>query len=453
MNSSTKIHFLGAAGTVTGSKYLLDTGKHQILIDCGLFQGLKELRNLNWDFFPVPAPNIDLVLLTHGHLDHVGFLPRLVKMGFKRAIMSTESTLQVASVILKDSAKIQEEDAARANKEGYSSHNPAKPLYTVKDAEEAIEHFKIIETNRWFEPLEGVKVRFQPNGHIIGSCFIEIEVNGEMFVFSGDIGRQNDLLLPPPRKPQKADYLFIESTYGNRVHIQEDAYERLKTVVNETVLGGGSLVIPSFAVERSQLLMFMLWKMKENKEIPNIPMILDSPMADKVLDVFEDHPEDHFIEKRDFVSMKGAFHVVEEYKESLEWMNDTNPKIVIAGSGMMNGGRVLGYLQNLITKRETGLLLVGFQAEGTRGRDVLEGAESIKFFGKDYRVRAKVHKIMSLSAHADQTGLLKWVDELETAPKKTFIIHGEPTAAEGLKEKLDEKGWNVMIPKLYEIIN
>ena len=365
-NDNITIHFLGAAGTVTGSKYLIDTGDRKIMIDCGLFQGLKELRLKNWDYLPVNVAEIDTVLLTHGHMDHTGYLPRLVKMGFKGSILATQPTLAIAKIILLDSAKIQEEYAEQANKEGFTKHTPAEPLYTIQDAERAIDHFNSNPEGEWITLYSEIKVRFQYNGHIIGATFIELDVHGKRFVFSGDIGRKEDLLMRSPKKPERADVLFIESTYGDRIHPKDDLEEKLKAIVNETVEKGGTLIIPSFAVERTQTLMYLLWQLKEKKAIPEIPMIMDSPMGNNVLEVFHNYREWHKLPIEDCNKMCNIFQVVQSYKETWEVIDNKKPKIVIAGSGMMSGGRVLTYLQQYIGKPETTVLLAGFQAEGTR---------------------------------------------------------------------------------------
>lgn len=447
------VHFLGAAGTVTGSKYLIDTGEHKIMIDCGLFQGLKELRLKNWDFLPVDVTKIDTVLLTHGHMDHTGYLPRLVKMGFNGSIQATAPTLAIAEIILLDSAKIQEEYAEQANKEGFSKHTPAEPLYTIKDAEKAIGHFKSVPEGEWITLYPNIKARFQYNGHIIGATFIELDIHGKCFVFSGDIGRKEDLLMRSPKKPEKADVLFIESTYGDRIHPKDDLEEKLKTIVNETVEKGGTLIIPSFAVERTQTLMYLLWQLKEKKAIPEIPMIMDSPMGNNVLEVFHNYREWHKLPIEDCNKMCNIFQVVQSYKETWEVIDNKKPKIVIAGSGMMSGGRVLTYLQQYIGKPETTVLLAGFQAEGTRGRKLLEGATEVKIYGKYYPVKAEIKNLQVLSAHADQAELLDWMSEITTTPEKVFIIHGEATSAQVFSEKVTETyGWECEIPELYSIV-
>ncbi|HAP69916.1 MAG TPA: MBL fold metallo-hydrolase, partial [Flavobacteriales bacterium] len=348
MKNNITVHFLGAAGTVTGSKFLINTGEHKVLVDCGLFQGLKQLRLKNWDQFPVNVPEIDAVVLTHGHMDHTGYLPRLMKMGYKGPIHGTRPTLEIAEIILRDSAKIQEEEAKKANKEGYSKHHPAEPLYTVKDAEQAIAHFNSMDENVWIELFPEVKMRFQYNGHIIGATFIEMDIYGKRFVFSGDIGRSEDELLRAPKKPQKADVLFIESTYGDRLHSEENLEERLAEIINNTYEKGGTLIIPSFAVERTQTLMYVIWKLKQKKAIPTMPMIMDSPMGANVLKVFEDNRDWHELKLEEYRGMCNAFRIVKSYKETWEIISKNEPKIVIAGSGMISGGRVLTYLQQYI---------------------------------------------------------------------------------------------------------
>ncbi|MFT6166938.1 MAG: metallo-beta-lactamase family protein [Vicingaceae bacterium] len=448
-----KIHFLGASETVTGSKYVIDTGDRKIMIDCGLFQGLKKLRLLNWDYLPVAIKEIDTVLITHGHLDHTGYLPRLVKMGYNKSIRGTGPTLDVAEIILRDSAKIQEEEAEWANKKGYSKHSPAEPLYNLKDAEKAIHHFKSVPEGEWMDLYPEIKARFQYNGHIIGATFIELDIHGKRFVFSGDIGRKEDLLMRSPKKARKADFLFTESTYGNRLHLDVDVEEKLKKIVNHTVEKGGILIIPSFAVERAQTLMYLFWKLKEKKAIPDIPMIMDSPMGANVLGVFTNNLGWHKLSESDCQKMCGAFEIVEGFKETLAIVSDKSPKIVIAGSGMVSGGRVLTYLQEHIDKPENSVLLSGFQAEGTRGRRLMEGAKEIKIYGKYCDVKAEIFNIQALSAHADQSELLDWMSEIKDKPEKVFLVHGEPHAADTLRVKIkDTYGWDCEIPELYSIV-
>jgi len=443
-----KIHFLGASGTVTGSKFLLETPEHNLLIDCGMFQGLKELREENWKDISFDVSTIDTVLLTHGHLDHTGYLPRLVKQGFKGTVIGTAPTLEITKIILLDSAKINEEEAERANDEAYSKHHPALPFYTLQDAERTIRLMQPTEKDIWHSLSEHIKYRFRYNGHIIGATFIELEIFSKTFVFSGDIGRQEDLLLFPPEKPQAADYLFLESTYGNKLHPFESVSEKLIALITDTIHNRGVLIIPSFAVERLQTLMFLLWKLYNKGQIPNIPIFVDSPMGNNVLNVFELFPSWHKIPFEEFSAMKNRINIITSYRETWETIDDTRPKIVIAGSGMVTGGRVLTYLKQLIDKPTTSVLLVGYQAEGTRGRQLLEGAHELKFFGKYYPVKAAIHHLESLSAHADQAGILDWLSEIKNIPENTFLLHGEPTALQTLRVKIqDTFPWKVTVPK------
>src|SRR6056297_3215720 len=339
MDTTINIHFLGASGTVTGSKFLLESEDKNILIDCGLFQGLKHLRELNWQQLPVEASDIDLVLLTHGHMDHTGFLPRLVRMGYRGPIWGTAPTLNIAEIILRDSAKIQEEEAEKANKEGYSKHDPAEPLYNTDDVEKTLPFFDNKEEGNWIEISGDIRVRFQYNGHILGATYIELEAYGKTFVFSGDVGRKNDPLLKDPKQPDKADILFIEGTYGDRLHPGTDPDKKLRDIIKQTMDKHGTLIIPSFAVERAQLLMYLLWQLRGKGQISPVPIILDSPMGAKVLDLFNRHDDWHKLSREECEAMCREVRVVESYEETWEIIEEDQPKIVIAGSGMVTGGR------------------------------------------------------------------------------------------------------------------
>lgn len=448
-----QIHFLGASGTVTGSKYLVEFSGRKILVDCGLFQGVKELRELNWQQFPVKATEIDIVLLTHGHNDHCGFLPRLVNMGFRGPVRGTSPTLDIAELILRDSAKIQEEDAEQANKDGYTKHKPAKPLFTLMDVEKAVPLFQPINEGDWLKLFEGIKVRFRSNGHILGATSIEMELNGKRLVFSGDIGRQDDPLLFDPLKPERSDYLLLESTYGDRLHPGYDIGERLMNIINETVEKGGTVIIPSFAVERAQLLMYHLWRLTESGRLSrSIPVILDSPMGIDAFSLFRKYEKWHKLSEEECMAISRRTHMVESYKETWEIIENPEPKIVIAGSGMVTGGRVLSYLKVYLKKPETTILLSGYQAEGTRGRDLLEGASEIKFFGKMHQVNARIEMLEGLSGHADQSELLDWISEMDGKPERIYLVHGEPQSLTSLQAAIKERfGWEAEIPTLYEI--
>ena len=452
MTQLAKIHFLGGVGTVTGSKFLIDLQEKKILIDCGVFQGLKELREQNWQELPFNASLIDVVLLTHGHLDHVGYLPRLVQQGFSGKIIGTAPTLAIAEIILNDSAKIYEEEAEKANKEKYTKHQPALPFFTKKDVEKTISFFELNQEDKWISLSENIKYRFQYNGHIIGATFIELDIYSKRFVFSGDIGRTDDYLLDNPKKPAWADFLFIESTYGNKLHPEENVEAVLTKIIKEVIDKKGNLIIPSFAVERLQMLMYVLWKLYKENKIPNIPIYVDSPMGNNVLDVFKRFSKWHKLSESEYNSMCNHINIIQSYKETWETIDNKVSKIVIAGSGMVTGGRVLTYLQQLIDETATTVLLVGYQAEGTRGRQLQDGASEIRFYGKYYPVKATIKSIESLSAHADQKGLLNWMSSIKNIPEKVYLIHGEPTSLDAFRVKIKNTyKWNVTIPKLNDI--
>ncbi|CAM3446072.1 Metallo-beta-lactamase family protein [Flavobacterium longum] len=443
------IQFLGGTGTVTGSKTLIETGGIRILVDCGLFQGLKTLRELNWEPLPILPSSIDFVLLTHGHLDHCGWLPRLVAQGFSGKIFCTSPTKEIARLVLMDSAKIQEEEAEMANRGGYSKHVVPEPLYTVKQAEQTMPFFRTIKLN---EPVlldAEITAKFSNAGHIIGACSIALEAEGKTLVFSGDIGRENDVLMYAPAKPQKADFVFLESTYGNRLHPADDALLELETYINNTIAKGGTVIIPGFAVERAQTIVYLLWQLKKQGRIPDVPYILDSPMGISVFDIFADNPKWHKWRREDCEAIARTFQMVSDYQETIDIIFDDAPKVIIAASGMLTGGRVLAYLEHYIGKPETTVILSGYQAEGTRGRKLLEGANEIKIRGKYYPVRCNILEIRSLSAHADQKGLLDWLSDMQRKPQKVFLVHGENEAADELRLKITERyGFDCHVPML-----
>lgn len=444
-----KIRFLGGAGTVTGSKTLVETNGIRILIDCGMFQGVKTLRELNWEPLPVLPSSIDFVLLTHGHLDHCGWLPRLVRDGFKGKIYCTAPTKDVTKLILLDSAKIQEEEAEAANKGKYSRHEIAEPLYTVKHAENV---FPLLRTAKVGQeiPLDAeVTASFFPSGHIIGACSIRLEAEGKTLVFSGDVGQGDDFLMYPPQKPETADYIFLESTYGNRLHPDNDVLLEIEMYINNAVNRGGTVIIPGFAVERAQSLMFLLWKLRRAERIPDITYILDSPMGISVLELFNEYPKWHKLTPEQCREMVEMFKLITDYEDTIATIYDERPKVVIAASGMLTGGRVLSYLERYIGREETTVILSGYQAEGTRGRKLLEGTEEIKIHGRYYPVKANILSVDGLSAHGDQQDLLDWLSGLTSTPKRIFLVHGENEPADELRVKISEKyGFDVTVPML-----
>ena len=448
-----KIHFLGAASTVTGSKFLVEHNETRILVDCGLYQGLKQLRELNWEPLSVLPSSIDYVLLTHGHLDHCGWLPKLVKEGFHGKIFCTSPTKQIARLILLDSAKIQEEEAERANKENYSKHNPAEPLYTVEEAERVTPLFRVVDKELEVKLTDDIFFSFFYASHIIGACSIELHVEDKILIFSGDIGQDDDVLLYPPVKPKKADYVFMESTYGNRIHPAEDTKLLLESFIRNTVENNGTVLIPSFAVERVQTLMFLLWQLKKENKLPDIPLIIDTPMGINVLEVFQNSTAWHKLTPKECEEMCRIFTLISDYKETIDTIFNPKPKVVIAASGMMTGGRILSYMERYIEKPETTLIVVGYQAEGTRGRKMIDGAEEIKIYGKYYPVKAKILELEGLSAHGDQKDLLNSLADLEEKPKKVFLIHGENIAADELRLKIAETyQFDVTVPFLGQIV-
>ena len=434
---------------MTGSKTVLQTGTSTIMIDCGLFQGIKPLRELNWQPLSILPSTIDCVLLTHGHLDHCGWLPLLVHQGFTGKIFCSNPTMAIAKLILLDSAKIQEDEAKKANYEKYSKHEVAKPLYTVEQAEKVFELFHVVKTNESISLTGAVTAKFTNAGHIIGACTIEVSCENKILVFSGDIGRDNDVLMFPPTKPKKASYVFLESTYGDRIHPDVNAKAELEIEINTAFEKGGTVIIPSFAVERAQGVMYLLWQLKLEGKIPDIPYIIDSPMGVSAFNIFFNNSNWHKISVADCVSMSKMFTMITDYRDTVEAIGNKKPKVVIAASGMVTGGRVLNYLEEYIDKPETTVILVGYQGEGTRGRKLIEGAVNVKIYGKIYSVLARVIEIKGLSAHGDQKDLLNWLSDLNSKPSKVFIVHGENQPADELRLKIiDRYGFDCCIPLL-----
>lgn len=447
-----KIHFFGAAETVTGSKTLVETEELNILVDCGMFQGLKELRVLNRVPLPFNVESIDCVILTHGHLDHCGWLPLLIKNGFQGKIYCSAPTKEIVKLILSDSAKIQEEEAEKANKENYSKHHPAEPLYNLLDAEKVFPRLKVVHLEEQIKLTENISFSFFYASHILGACSLSLNVNDKKLVFSGDIGQDDDVLLFPPTKPTHADYIFLESTYGDRLHPNNDVSFDLELYINNTIQKNGNVIIPSFAVERVQTMMYYLWQLRKENRIPKVQYIIDTPMGINVLQLFLENSKWHKLTPIECEEMCKMFTLISDYRDTIETIYNKQPKVIIAASGMITGGRVLSYLERYIDKPENTILLVGYQAEGTRGRKLLEGAKVIKMYGKFYEVKASVFLVEGLSAHGDQKDLIYWLKDLKASPKKIFLVHGEESALKGLKEKIEnDLGYEVIQPKLNQV--
>ena len=450
-STDVKLTFLGGADTVTGSKILVEYQGTRVLIDCGLFQGLKELRLQNRETLSVNPESIDVVLLTHAHLDHSGYLPVLVKNGFSGSIHCTYPTVDLTRIILDDSAKIQEEEAEDANRNGYSSHVKAIPLYDREDAAKVYPMLVGHNNSEWIIIHGDLKFQFHHSGHILGAAMIEMHAGNKKIIFSGDLGRQTPLLLYPPKHIKEADYIILESTYGNRHHPDVNAIDVLEKMVNRTKEKGGILVIPTFAVERAQEIIYLLALLKEQERIPNWPVYLDSPMAVNTTKVFFDYPNWHLLNTEDIQVIQDEVHLISDYYKSQEIVNNPDSKIVLAGSGMVTGGRVLYYLQKLLSDEKNTILLPGFQAVGTRGRSLVDGDPEIKFFGQWYKVKAEIYQMESLSAHADQNDIIDWISKFSARPKTIFLNHGEPQASNTLRVKLrDALNLNVEVAHLQQ---
>lgn len=438
---------LGGAGTVTGSKHLLRSGQHRLLVDCGLFQGLKSLRLLNWKPLPVDPASIDAVLLTHAHLDHSGYLPRLVREGFRGPIFCTDATLDVARLILRDSGHLQEKDAEYANRKGFSKHHPALPLYTVRDAEQALKQFEPVNVHTPIALPGGATATFRWAGHILGAATIEVAWKGKTIVFSGDLGRYNDPVMVDPEPVPEADYLVVESTYGDRLHGRRNAADALGKVVERTVARGGTVIIPAFAVGRAQQLLYYLWKLKQAGRLGLVPIYLDSPMSIDASDLLGKHTEDIRLTPAVCRAVCGVAEYVRDVEESKEITASPMPKVIISASGMATGGRVLHHLRAYAPEPRNTILFSGFQAAGTRGRAMLEGAREVKIFGQWIPVRAEVADLPMLSAHADAEEIVRWLSGFRRPPKMTFIVHGEPSASDALRVRIGRTlEWESTVP-------
>lgn len=451
--------FHGAARTVTGSKYLLEAGDARVLVDCGLFQGIKQLREMNWQAPALDLHKLDAVVLTHAHLDHVGYLPRIVKQGFQRKIYCSEATAKLAEIILLDSAKLQEYDAQYANKKGFSKHKPALPLYDGRDVQQTVKLFQETPRDKWFSPAEPIWMRFHDAGHLLGSSFIEVEIRDRnpplRLLFSGDVGRYDGPLYHDPTPPTPCDYFICESTYGDRDHAEGDLLDALEAVVHRSIARGGVMLVAAFAVGRAQQLIYLLQLLKHDGRIPDLPIYLDSPMATDATKIYREHRDEHDLSEGELSPSRPVLDgpgviMVSETEESKSLNKVKGPAVIISSSGMMTGGRIVHHLQQRLPFPQNTIVLGGFMAIGTRGRLIQDGAPFIRMHGFDVKVRAAVESVPGLSGHADRQGLLRWTEHLP-APKRTFLTHGEPPAAEAFAETLRrERGWDVRVPELGE---
>jgi metallo-beta-lactamase family protein len=480
---TTSLTFLGAARTVTGSKYLLDTGSAKILIDGGLFQGLKELRERNWQDLPFKASELAAIVLTHAHLDHCGYLPRLVKQGFSGRIYCTAGTRDLCRIVLPDSGRIQEEDAANANRHGYSKHAPALPLYGEADAFRAVSLLQPVGYERPMPVAPGIEAEFINAGHLLGSAYARVRVNGRTILFGGDLGRYGRPVLPDPAPVAEADYLLVESTYGNRIHEQDDEGAKLAEAITATAERGGKVIVPAFAIGRVEELLYWVKRLEERKQIPILPVFVDSPMATEALARYSERLQELDPDLRPELSDDKAphgetahepqerrrrqareergvcafcterFRTIASAAESKELTRSKAPAIVISSSGMATGGRVLHHLKAALPDARNTVVFVGYQAEGTRGRLLVDGAPAVKIHGETVPVRARIERVDSMSAHADSSEILRWLGGFSRPPLTTFTVHGEPVAMDALGASIrDRLGWTVHAPEYREAV-
>lgn len=446
-----QLQFLGATGTVTGSKYLVQHGKVRLLIDCGLFQGYKQLRLRNWAPLPVRAAHIDAVVLTHAHIDHSGYLPLLVKQGFRGAVYCTPATRDLCRIMLPDSGGLQEEEAEFLNRHRLSKHSPALPLYTRRDAVQCLERFHTVSWDTPWEPVPGVKARLFRAGHILGAASVLLDNSVSTLLFSGDLGRPADILMPAPDPIVAADRVVVESTYGDRLHLAIDPWQQLADVIRRTAARGGVIIVPAFAVGRAQTLLHMVQVMMQRGTIPHLPVYLDSLMAEDATAVFVRHAPELRISAEACRALPLSATQVRSVEQSKELVARRGPMVIVAGSGMATGGRVLHHIKTFAPDRRNTILLSGFQAGGTRGAALVAGAKSVRIHGDDVPIRCEVAQLSCASAHADAAEVEAWLAGMKTAPVATFVTHGEPAAADAMRQRIERGlGWNVCVPDYLE---
>jgi metallo-beta-lactamase family protein len=455
------ITFLGAARTVTGSKYLLEVNDSRILVDCGLFQGLKELRQRNWEPLPVPAGSIQAVVLTHAHIDHSGYLPRLFAEGFRGRVFCTPGTSDLCRIVLPDAGRLAEEDAREANRHGYTKHNPALPLFTEADAYRVLPNLQPVGFDRPVPVTGDIGVRFVNSGHLLGSAFAVLSLRvdgGREVVFSGDVGRYDRPIVPDPLPLERADTLVVESTYGNREHEPDDEGAKLAEIVKATIARGGKVIIPAFAIGRVEEVIYWLKKLEEAGKIPSVPVFLDSPMALEALRFYQQRaneldPDMQGRHGEVSAFMTRRFQMVATPQQSADLVGSRIPSIVVSSSGMATGGRVLSHMKAALPNARNTILFSGFQAEGTRGRKLLEGGREIKIHGEQVPVNAHVAQLNSMSAHADSKELLRWLGGFKKAPAMTYVVHGEPAAADALADAVGRTlGWPTHVAEYLEAV-
>jgi metallo-beta-lactamase family protein len=450
---SLKLTFLGAVGTVTGSRYLLEMGAWRLLIDCGLFRGYKQLRLRNWVAPPVVPAKLDGIILTHAHIDHSGYIPRLVKEGFAGPVFCSSATLELCRILLPDSGHLQEEDAKFANRHGFSKHHPALPLYTMQDAEDCLTRFRVVKVGQRWEPVDGVSGEFRSAGHILGATFARLEYQGVSVTFSGDLGRPNDALMRAPVAPAPTDYLVIESTYGDRRHPPIDAQTELGGWLRRALARNGVVVIPTFAVGRAQALLLHIARLKDRGLLADVPVFLDSPMAVDATTLYGVFRAEHRLDDADCRRMCGAATLVNAAEQSKALDSRSGPMIILSASGMATGGRVLHHLKAYLGDARNLVLFAGFQEPGTRGAALLAGAPSLRIHGQEYEVRAEVGQLEASSAHADADELLAWMGQLRPPPRQVFVTHGEPGAADALRQRIELKyRWPAVVPEYREVM-
>jgi len=452
-----KIKFLGAARSVTGSKYFLEIGRQKILVDCGMFQGKKELRLRNWDPLPIDPADIEIVVITHAHIDHIGYLPRLVKDGFSGKIICTPATEDLMKIMLLDAAKLQEEEALFALKKGYSKHEKPQPLFSTEDAKLVL---KLVESHPLKQVVllgKSVSIQFFNSGHILGSAFVVMKLKGDRetkkILFSGDLGRYDDPVMFAPDPAIESDVIIIESTYGNRINPQVDVEEQLTTIVHEACDANGALLVPAFALGRTQSLIYYFQLLMEKGNIPSLPIYIDSPMAINVTDLYERHADLHKIKiTKQGSQLLSIFDSPQIHfchtRESSQALNDIKkPMIIISASGMATGGRILHHLTHRLPRQSDTVLIAGYQAEGSRGRRLLEGEKTLRIFGEDVPVNCRVRELHGLSAHADQPELIRWLGTVKKSPKFTFVTHGELESATAFSSLIETQlKWKTVIP-------